>query len=138
MQPHHLPIDWAQVYFSADAYQEAFTDVRLVTIKSEYLNAVQEQAIDIVGCCDETLMREAAKQIVLNKQISIKEYVTVNNKGDIKVAIMSDQVDSVDAWMRSLDLVSQALSQLNGQSGTIEFGESIYFNVSDLWWIQCH
>lgn len=111
-------IDWSSLYFTAVAENEQFTDVQIVTAKSEYDR--------IAG--DLTFDSSMANPFSMPKlpNIEVREAVTVDDQGSFRVVIHADAVSDDIIW-KALDMVADAMYHLDGNSGTIYFSDAISF-----------
>ena len=111
-------IDWSSLYFTAAAENEQFTDVRIVTAKSEYDRIVGELSFD----------RSLANPFALPEipSVEVREAVTIDEHGSFRVIIHADAV-SDDVMWKALDMVADAMFHLDGNSGTIYFSAAISF-----------
>lgn len=117
---HQPRINWAELYLTAEAAKESFVDVRIVTARSEYDNIVAERRMEMAELQPFDLIQQ-------HHNIPIKESVTITGSGEISVVVNTPDV-SDDAMWRALDLVADAMYQLDGKSGTVYFGEPIMFS----------
>ena len=111
-------IDWSSLYFTAAAENEQFTDVQIVTAKSEYDRIVGELSFD----------RSLANPFTLPDipSVEVREAVTIDEHGGFRVIIHADAV-SDDVMWKALDMVADAMFHLDGNSGTIYFSAAISF-----------
>lgn len=111
-------IDWSSLYFTAAAENEQFTDVQIVTAKSEYDRIVGELSFD----------RSLANPFTLPDipSVEVREAVTIDEHGGFRVIIHADAV-SDDVMWKALDMVADAMFHLDGNSGTIYFSDAISF-----------
>lgn len=111
-------IDWSSLYFTAAAENEQFTDVQIVTAKSEYDRIVGELTFD--GSMTNPF------SMPKSPNIEVREAVTVDDQGSFRVIIHADAV-SDDVMWKALDMVADAMYHLDGNSGTIYFSDAISF-----------
>ena len=139
-------IEWADAYFMASADMEPFEDVSIVTAKSTYLELACAAAVDI-------LMRQSTKTsnfrlyreevldyaaLIMNEgKVFIQEHVKVTSEG-ISVCINAANVDDEDVVWRALDLLADALGELDGSPGTVYFGEPLRFTSTEISWSTTH
>ena len=111
-------IDWSSLYFTAAAENEQFTDVQIVTAKSEYDRIVSELSFD----------RSLANPFTLPDvpSVEVREAVTIDEHGGFRVIIHADAVSDEVMW-KALDMVADAMFHLDGNSGTIYFSAAISF-----------
>lgn len=139
-------IEWADAYFAASADKEQFEDVSIVTAKSVYLELACTAAADI-------LLRRSTKtsnfqlyqgdvfdcaaHIMNEGKVFVQEHVKVTPEG-ISICINAVDVDNEDVVWRALDLLADALSELDGVYGTVYFGEELRFTGGEIPWINTH
>lgn len=111
-------IDWSSLYFTAAAENEQFTDVQIVTAKSEYDRIVGELSFDHSSANPFTLPDVPS--------VEVREAVTIDEHGEFRVIIHADAV-SDDVMWKALDMVADAMFHLDGNSGTIYFSAAISF-----------
>ena len=111
-------IDWSSLYFAAATENEQFTDVQIVTAKSEYDMIVGELSFD----------RSLSNPFTLPDTpiVEVREAVTIDEHGGFRAIIHADAV-SDDVMWKALDMVADAMFHLNGNSGTVYFSDAISF-----------
>lgn len=117
-------INWPDLYLMAESESEAFADVRIVTARSEYDRQLAEHAMDAAFGAPFGAVGE------LTSDVCVRECVTVTDDGELSVVINASDV-SDDAMWAALDMVADAMYQLNGESGTVYFGEPIKFTETN-------
>lgn len=137
LQPQ-TKIDWPELYMVAEASREPFMDMRIVTAKSEFVMVNGDMAYthrpSIEGIAD---YNKAVLNAMSINAIAVQERVTINEDGEITVVVNTDQVDD-DATWAALDLVARAMDELDGESGTVQFGAPLTFTPSEIPWLVLH
>lgn len=118
-------INWPEVYMMAEATSEAFADVRIVTAKSEYDRLIEECVMDAAMSTPLTFCEGVCSPI------TVRESVTITTDGDISVVVNTPTVTDDDMW-NALDLVADAMYQLDGKAGTVYFGDPLTFQSKQL------
>jgi hypothetical protein len=122
------------VIFHAEATKEAFRDMRIVTAASKYVDIAYNMALDNLKFIDDIKDLDITVTSVINAQtFSVREYVDIGRDG-ILVCINAPIIDE-NAMLSSLDMVAEALRQLNGGKGTIYFGNELTFAIKDIPWL---
>jgi hypothetical protein len=126
-------IDWAEVIMTADAEKEIFSNMRIVTARSEYISKAQELAIDELYCpayifkdspqIDITI---ATANIIQSGQVRVRESATIYSDG-IFVCLNVDVIDDDAVW-KALDMVYLAMSN----NGTWISDIPLTFDMTDL------
>lgn len=133
--PPHNSIDWSNVYFTAEAFQDPFDDVQIITARSQFLeHAYQiaaEMLIDSATELTEQSVSTVALSLIAAKKVAVREFVETTNDGLI-VCINSPSTEDDNVMFRALDLVALALDQLDGQQGVVYFGDELQFSVTDV------
>lgn len=130
---HSAHIDWSSAYFFASAHNEEFEDVHVVTAKNEYVTLANELALKSVSSIDDKEINHVTRSLIASQRLTVTESVTINDDG-IKVVINAESV-SDDVMWRALDMLAQAIDQLDEKNGTIEFGEPLQFSLSEVPWV---
>lgn len=129
-------ISWPSAFFEASSSLDTFDEVHIVTARSAYADKaleLAEEAQNNQGFSEETI-RKGACFLVNSQQLSIHESVTVDING-ISVCINAETVEDENIMWRALDLVADALDQLDGAYGTITYGDPLKFSISDVPWL---
>ena len=125
---HHINIP--ELYFLACAGDEIFQDAYIITAKSKYV----DMAFDIAGrnrdVVTDTNFMEAAARIINHQDYSVHESVEVKSDG-ISVCINSESINE-EAETKALNMVVEALRQLDGKHGVIYFGPPLHFSTTEL------
>lgn len=123
----------------ANVMDEGFDDVHIITLKSDIASNAAIEAInslileDVLAISDSEL-DFMAKEMVAAGTISGREYVIVDQYG-IEVCIDSDDTENPETLSRALDMVADALDQLDGTHGTIYFSEPKTYTLTDMPWL---
>ena len=130
-------IEWADVYFTACANREVFSDVTIITAKSEYADLAFQAAADIALKATRStypsqhVLHEIASFIMDENKVHSQEHVKVTDNG-ITVCINAISVEDEDVVWRALDMLADALQHLDGQPGVVYFGDKLYFSSSEI------
>lgn len=130
-------IKWADVYFNACANEEVFKDATIVTAKSEYVNTAFEIAADIVVRQTAQLSSDkvlaVARCLIDKRKVYVYEYVRVDDAG-ITICINAENVEDEHAVWRALDMLADALRELDGAYGEVTVGHPLYFSANEVQW----
>lgn len=132
-------IDWTGVYFTAEAAREPFEDVNVITTRAEYVNLASVAAVELlheqqIECTSNNVSR-MARTLIATSKVFVQEFVRVDDDGAITVCVDVPDLRNDDIMWRALDLVAKTLDQLDGQPGTVYYGEPKRFAVSDVPWV---
>ena len=139
-------IEWADAYFTASADNEPFEDVSIVTAKSAYAELAYTAAADILlrqstKTSNFQLYQgdvlECAARIINEGKVFVQEHVKVTPEG-ISICINAANVEDEDVVWRALDLLADALGELDGAQGTVYFGEELRFTSGEIPWSNTH
>jgi len=141
MQTKHLPlpnskISWPDLYFTAETSREAFEDVVVVTLKSDFVDRVHDVAISDDCISNPQKLNKRICQVLSSNQITVCERVEVTKRG-IRAIVSRDIIDE-SAIMQALNMVSTALDQLQGQCGVVNFGQAVSFHSAEIGWLHTH
>lgn len=130
-------IKWPSAIFEASSAQEPFEEVHVVTAKAAYVDKACELAGDQLlrgGSISEQDIARVAKQIISSQRLTVHESVTVNGDG-MNIVINAENVEDDGIMYRALDMLADALDQLQGEEGTITFGDALSFSLAEVPWI---
>lgn len=138
-------IEWADAYFTASANKEPFEEVSIVTAKSMYLELAYTAAVDIMlkqasnvtPSFIQSAMIAYADYIMNEGKVYVHEHVKVADEG-ISICINAVDVDDEDVVWRALDMLADALRELDGAQGTVYFGDPLRFSCSEISWSVTH
>lgn len=134
---HNAP-KWHDVVFAAEAANEPFEDITIVTTRSEFVDLACVAAADIVHRVDpspsEDKIRLVASKLIAAHKIAVQEHVTIDATG-ITVCIDVPDIDADTVPCQALGYVARALDILDGSFGTVTFSGDIRYNISDVPWI---
>lgn len=138
-QPNNR-IQWLRAFFEASTLQEPFEDVYVYTAKSEAVDKAMERALSHMGEVmengDEVKPEDVpnlAATLLDSGMFTVLEHVVVRRNG-ISVCINADSTEDEVAMCRALDMVAEALDQLDGKTGVINFGEKLTFRSNQVDW----
>ena len=135
-QPQLHDFKWPELLFYAEATHEAFRDARIITAASKYVDIAYRVAMDepIFGdITNPSQLRATVVSIINAEKHSVREYVDISKRG-ILACIDVHTIDD-NAMLKSLDMIANALEQLNGSDGRIYFGEELTFTTVDTPWL---
>ena len=138
LSQQQININWPEVYMMAEANREPFTDIRIVTAKSEFvsvngdLSYTHHPTTNGISNYNNAVIASMA-----GDAIAVHEQVTISADGEITVVVNRDHVDDDATWV-ALDLLTRALDELDGESGTVRFGAPLIFSPSDILWLVLH
>lgn len=105
-------ISWPAVYIAAESEQEPFTNLTVVTAKSELLVTARSTALTELLKKNKTASPEAidrlAQQLVDNKLVEVYEHAHILE--DSTVVCMDIEVIDDDSIWQALDVVYEAIS----------------------------
>lgn len=139
-------IEWTAAYFTASAENEAFQDVSIVTAKSTYLDLACNAAAELlltqsIGPTNFKLYHADvllyASHLMNQNKIFVQEHVSVTAEG-ISICVNAVNVDDEDVVWRALDLLADALRELDGARGIVYFGDILRFKSSEIPWVNTH
>ena len=90
----HAPttIDWANLVFFAEAHEEPFQEVSVITLKSHYNDLCHEQAVVQVHHFNDRTIHSRAIIIMNSGTVSVQEFVNVNEDRSVVIAIDADTI----------------------------------------------
>jgi hypothetical protein len=134
--PQLRDIKWPELLFYAEATQEAFRDARIITAASKYVDFAYKVALDepTFGDIENPVELRGIVAAIINAQShSVREYVDITRRG-IWVCVDATAIDD-NAMLKALDMIAEALEQLDGVEGRIYFGEDLTFTTVDTPWL---
>lgn len=135
-----VPYDWNSIIFAAQSDGDQLSDVRIITTKTAYKDAVYEQALETVltkypdwGYRDnkraEKHLRKVERELAKSKSVSVREFVDYREDGTYIVAVNVDDINGSDTLDRTLELIS-----MYRKIGTKEeFGKPMQYQYEDCW-----
>lgn len=136
LQAFDTEISWSDLYFTAEASREKFEEVSVVTLKSDFIDKVYDFVAKSNVCVTSKEFERRVTNLINANQVSVYERVEVSKDG-IYVVISRDTIDD-QAVVDSLQMVSTALNQLNGEYGVIRFGNPVTFLSTEISWLYRH
>lgn len=134
-------IDVGELMITAASCGSEFADVQVVTAVSEYVRLAQERALE--EYIDAGHQRVNAKkvesraiQLINEGSIRVRSHVTID-RGNVTVCVHAAAVDDETA-LRAIEMTSKAIASLDGNDGTVYFGEYLTFGLSDIPWLRRH
>lgn len=112
LSPQPNKVDWADVIMAADAEKEIFSNMRIVTARSEFISKAQELAIDEsykTNNIDECNINTITLDIIKSGEVKVYESAVIYEDG-IFVCLDVDIIDDDAVW-KALDLVYLAVSK---------------------------
>jgi len=130
-----------QTIFTAVAEQQPLEEVQTITMKGEFTRLVEQQAMSNLvrnkKCLSTKAMLNEINRIFKDNLIHVQESVTVDRDG-VSVVVDAIRMEDDTTIMRVFRLISQALDQLDGHYGTINFGDPVTFTKQDIPWLTLH
>lgn len=127
--------DWPRVIFAAEAANEPFEDVSIITAKTAYVDLAFQAAADILHTEGHALTSEKVQKVacalVETQKIMVQEHVRINDDG-ISVCINADDIEDENVTWKALDYVAKALDSLNGNHGVVVFSDDLQFSLSEV------
>lgn len=130
------PSDWADAVFTASAMDEPFEDVTIVTARSEFAELALRSAAHLMVGEQQTLeslmhISQIAALLVNQGKLTIQENVVVSATGITVVVDVPSVQDDIVAY-RAMTMVAEALDQLDGNHGTVYFGQPFKFTLDEV------
>lgn len=128
-------IKWPELIFYAEANNEPFKDIRIVTAQTKYVSIANDIFANTIssGARISNRWEYNARAIINMQKHSVHEYVKVD-KGEIEVCINVPVLDE-DATSQALDMVTITLNQLDGMDGVVYFSDKLTFTTADIPWL---
>jgi len=120
-----LNTNWPELIFLAEAEQEWFEEVTIITLKTHYQTLVYDQAWEQAESLEG--LNSRARDIMNSKSIQVQEYIKTNDDSSVEVCIdhevITDQV---------VDEVLDLLAEVGITPNThLNFGESKTFTAGE-------
>lgn len=110
-------LQWSDVYIAAELYGECFRDMHIVTLKSDIISNLQQQAVCQLNTVDQQIIQQYVIDNIDNQQY-VHESVTIDDT--VTVVVDRDVIDQTTTEY-ALSLVADALDKLDGKRGTIQY-----------------
>jgi hypothetical protein len=134
---HSTKISWPDVYLTAEADQEHFEDVSILSLKGYYTEKVYDQAIADVGCEDAEKLMKRVRQIINEGQTYVQEHVKISSSG-MRVVLDCENVNNEEVLWSALDMLASAMERLDGHHGKVSFSALRAFTLTDVVWLNHH
>ena len=124
-------VDWPQLIFDADALKEPFNDIHVITTKCKVVERVYDALFGVAG--KELLHSTMPLHLIPtidHTLMSIHESVTLSHS-TIQVCVNTKEVTDDVIW-QVMDMVSDALVQLDGKCGTVTYGDAIQYSGNEI------
>ena len=121
----------------AESSSDMFTDVRILTAKSEYVRIFSDYLDLGYTTNDQQDYIDLLSSAIDSHSLDVYESVSIDVNGTITVIVDHAVIDDDSTWI-ALDMVAQAMDQLNGKEGTIRFGSPLSFKTADIPWLTVH
>ena len=119
-------INWPELVFEAEAEREWFEDVTVITLQSEYLDRIYDEAWQQAEAIEG--LDERAKTIMNSGRVHVREYIQIGE--DFKVKVCIDRVEITDEVVEEvLDLLIEVGISPNAR---LEFGEKKTFTAEQI------
>lgn len=127
--------DWADAVFTASSMDEPFEDVTIVSTLQEFVKTAFEVAASVMYESQHKLdelheVRQCAAILINEGKIVVQEHVTVTTMG-ITVCLNAPALDDDQVAYRAMTMVAEALDQLDGNHGTVKFGEPLRHSLRE-------
>lgn len=124
---------WANIVLSAEAFQEPFEQVNVVTLRSHFLDAVFEQAFDELmqdGVWSDDLFASKARSIIETNPPHVFEHVVFSPDGAITVVIDIPEIGE-DTVFDVMEMLANAMDQprINNK---VRMGQDVVFTTDVL------
>lgn len=133
--PQRNQPNWPQVVIAAEAEQEPFQDVTIVTAKGLFVNLALESAADLVYTEGHTLTTEKVRAIAIamiaERKVMVQEHVRINSEG-ITVCLDVPNIDDETVQWIALDRLAKSLDHLDGCVGVVTFSGDLVFDIKDV------
>lgn len=140
LQDHQKLQKYNQLVFAAVSEREPLQDVNVITLKGAFAQKVEHQAIERILSKNKQLsnatLMAAVTKVFESNHIVVQEAVYHTETG-ISVVVNAETIDD-QATTRILELIQDALYQLDGRHGTIKFGEPVSFTRGEINWLNHH
>lgn len=135
MQKSTHNLDWASVVLTAEAAQEPFEEVMIVTARSKFAEQAYGIAYEMYrDVMPDDLTEQNVKQTALlligTNKLFVQESVDINDNG-ITVTVNAPVITDEHS-LYALDLIAKAMDQLDEQHGTVYFGEELRYSVAEV------
>lgn len=135
IQGQQKTIEWADVYFAAEAAHEPFEEVDIITARTKLVELAYDAASHAIHNeglpLSVQLVVRIARTLIDTRKVFVHESVTVD-RGKITCCVNVDNVNDDTTLWTALDMIASTLEQLNGQSGTILFGDPVDLTIEDI------
>ena len=104
-------ISWSDLIFTADADNELFSNMRIVTAKSEFIAKAQELALNQLYRKNGTLLDSEIDRVTADiiKTTDIKVYESASVSDEAITVCINDAVITDDTIWKALDMVYTAI-----------------------------
>lgn len=124
-------VDWPSAVLLADALDEPFSEITVITARKFFFTTACDMARQQLNDPAESEVHTLAAALIANRSVTIKEHVTIDDDGITVCLNVRDPEDESVPW-KSIRYLQQALDQLDGQHGTVTFGEPLAFALVDV------
>lgn len=127
---------WSQLYFAAEAQQEQFTDVHVVTTRADYAEKLFDQLANRTHINSHGNLNEQLLEIHNERIVETCERVDIHNR-QIRVVVNVSEIDE-QATYKALRYVADALDKTGGEDGTVTFSPRFTYETHELFWLFTH
>lgn len=135
-----IPYDWNAIIFQSMADGEPMSDVRVISTKSAFKDAVHEIALERVlqkypdwgyksNKRAEKHLRKVERDIAKHENVTVREFVDFREDGTYLIAVNVDNVNDDNCIDRTLELVSM----YREYGAKEEFGTPMQYTYSECW-----
>ena len=135
-----VPYDWNSIIFQSQADNEPLSDVRIITTKSAYKDAVYEIALERVlmkypdwgyrsNKRAEKHLRKVERELAKSQEITVREFVDYREDGTYIVSVNVEDINGEDCIDRALELISMYRKYGSKE----EFGKPVQYLYEECW-----
>jgi len=120
-----LNTNWPELIFLAEAEQEWFEEVTIITLKTHYQTLVYDRAWEQTESLEG--LNSRARDIMNSKSIQVQEYIKTNDDSSVEVCIDHDEITD-----QVVDEVLNLLAEVGITPNThLDFGENKTFSTDE-------
>lgn len=135
-----VPYDWNSIIFQSISDGEELSDVRIITAKTAYKDAIHELALETVlqkypdwgyrsNKRAEKHLRKVERELAKSQTVTVREFIDRREDGTYIIAVNVDDINSETTVDRALEIVSMYRKYGNKE----EFGLPLQFNYNECW-----
>ena len=135
-----VPYDWNSIIFQSMADNEPMSDVRIITTKTAYKDAIHELALERVllkypdwgyrsNKRAEKHLRKVERELAKSQEITVREFIDYREDGTYIIAVNVDDVNDEGCVDRALEIVSM----YRNYGSKEEFGKPVQYLYDECW-----